>query len=193
MTVANDPIALLARALDQAGAIISRVRPDQATLPTPCRAWNVRALVNHVVHDVQQFTAMAHGGQWAQQDTYVIGDEWTGAYRQAAASLLAAWQREGALEGTVQLPFGEFPATWRVNQQIADLAVHAWDIARATGQSTNLDDELGQLSLDWARQNLKPQFRGEEVSGRAFGPEVFVPEDAPLYDRLAGFFGRNPH
>ena len=30
----------------------------------------------------------------------------------------------GALEQTVRLPFGEFPATWCVGQQIADLAVH---------------------------------------------------------------------
>jgi hypothetical protein len=27
-------------------------------------------------------------------------------------------------------------------------------------------------------------------SGRAFGPEVPVPDSAPLYDRLAAFFGR---
>jgi len=41
--------------------------------------------------------------------------------------------------------------------------------------------------LDWARDNLKPQFRGQ-----AFGPEVPVDPDAPLYDRLAAFFGRDP-
>jgi hypothetical protein len=40
-------------------------------------------------------------------------------------------------------------------------------------------------------QNLKPQFRGDEESGRAFGPKVPVPDDAPLYDRLAAFFGRD--
>ena len=103
-----------------------------------------------------------------------------------------AWQREGALDGTVRLPFGEVPATWLVNQQIADLAVHGWDIARATGQSTDLDPELGQVALAWARENLQPQFRGAEGSGRAFGPEVPVPDSAPLYDRLAAFFGRDP-
>ncbi|MDQ6674034.1 MAG: TIGR03086 family metal-binding protein [Chloroflexota bacterium] len=192
MTVASDPIALLSRALDQTGALVARVRPDQARLPTPCRAWDVRALINHVVHDVQQFTMMARGGQWAAQDTDVIGDDWAGAYRQAAIALLAAWQQEGALDGTVQLPVGEVSGEWRVSQQIADLAVHGWDIARATGQATNLDPELAQVSLAWARQNLQPQFRGAEGSGRAFGAEVVVPEDAPVYDRLAGFFGRDP-
>jgi hypothetical protein len=36
------------------------------------------------------------------------------------------------------------------------------------------------------------QFRGDEASGQSFGAEVAVADDAPLYDRLAGFFGRDP-
>jgi uncharacterized protein (TIGR03086 family) len=188
----GDPVDQLTRAVDQAGAIISRVRPDQAALPTPCRSWDVRALVNHLVHDVQQFTAMASGGTYQKDDTDVIGEDWVGAYATAADALLKAWRREGALDRTVQLPFGEMPATWSVGQQIADLVVHGWDLAKATGQSTELDPELGQLALDWGRENLRPEFRGDEASGRVFGPEVSVPNDAALYERLAAFWGRDP-
>jgi uncharacterized protein (TIGR03086 family) len=183
---------LLERTLAQTGAIIARVRPDQATLPTPCASWDVRTLVNHLVHDVRQFTKMAQGGRYEPDDADVIGDDWAGAYREAASSLLAAWRRPGALDRTVRLPFGEVPASWSVGQQVADLAVHGWDVAKATGQPTDLDPEVGQFSLDWGRENLKPQFRGDEASGKSFGPEVAVPEDAPLYDRLAACFGRDP-
>ena len=189
----RDPVALLSRALDQTGAIIARARPDQATMPTPCRSWDVRALVNHVVQDVRQFTAGASGQdqQW-EDDSDVVGDDWAGAYREAADELLAAWRREGALDRMVKLPFGEVPAVWQVGQQITDLAVHGWDVAKATGQPTDLDPQVGQLALDWGGENLKPQFRGDEASGRVFGTEVPVDADAPLYDRLAGFFGRDP-
>ena len=183
---------LLERTLQQTGAIIARVRPEQATLPTPCASWDVRALVNHVVHDVRQFTEMAHGGRYEPSDADLIGDDWAGAYRGAASGLLAAWRRPGALDRTVRLPFGEVPAGWSVGQQIADLAVHGWDVAKATGQPTDLDPEVGQLALDWGRENLTPQFRGDEASGQSFGPEVAVPDDAPLYDRLAAWFGRDP-
>ncbi len=193
MTAASDPIARLTRALDQTGAIIARVRPEQAALPTPCRAWDVRALVNHVVQDVRYFTAMVSGAPRELDDADDVGDDWAGAYRAAAGALLAAWGREGALDGTVQLPFGPMPAAWCVGQQISDLVVHGWDIARATGQPAELDSELGQEALQWARQNLQPRFRGDEESGYAFGPEVTVPDDAPLHDRLAAFFGRTPH
>ncbi|HEX9344000.1 MAG TPA: TIGR03086 family metal-binding protein [Actinomycetota bacterium] len=190
---ARDPIALLSRALDQAGVIIAKVSPDQAALPTPCRSWDVRALVNHVVQDVRMFTASAGGAAWQPGDEDLIGDDWTGTYQHAAEALLGAWQAPGILDRTLRLPIGEVPASWSVHQQVTDLAVHAWDVAKATGQPTNLDPEIGQLSLDWAKRNLAPQFRGDEASGKAFGDEVPVPDDAPLYDRLAGFFGRDPN
>jgi uncharacterized protein (TIGR03086 family) len=189
---ADDPLTLLARALDQTGDLIDRVTLDQAALPTPCRSFDLRALVNHVVLDLHGFTVAAGGGTFDRRDEDVIGDDWAGAYRAAAGGLLAAWRAPGAMDRTVQLPAGEVPATWQVGQVIADLAVHGWDVAKATGQSTALDPEVGRYALDWGRRALQPRFRGDEASGRAFGPEVPVPDDAPLYDRLAGFFGRDP-
>ena len=82
---------------------------------------------------------------------------------------------------------GELPVTFMVGQHLADVAVHAWDLAMATHQSTKLDPEVAKVALDWARGALKPEYRGQ-----AFGAEVEVPENAPIYERLAGFFGRNP-
>jgi uncharacterized protein (TIGR03086 family) len=187
-----DPIDRLSRALDQTGVIISRVGPEQATLPTPCSAWDVRALIDHLLHDLRQFTARASGVTPDPEDNDAIGDDWTGPYREAADRLLSAWRARGVLDRTVELPMGEVPATWILGQHIADVVVHGWDLAKATGQSTDLDPELARFSLDWARESLKPEFRGPEESGRSFGPEVPVAADAPLYDRLAGFFGRDP-
>jgi uncharacterized protein (TIGR03086 family) len=188
MPSADEHVELLSRAVDQTEAIIARVEPEQASLPTPDSGWDVRDLVEHVVVDVRKFTNRASGSGSAEQDVPGgIGEDWTRSYREASDALLAAWRRDGALEGMVELPFGEFPPTWFVGQQVTDLVVHGWDLARATGQPTDLDQELGQFSLDWGRENLRPEFRG-----RDFGPEVLVPEDAPLYDRLAAFFGRDP-
>jgi uncharacterized protein (TIGR03086 family) len=189
MTSDTDRVDELSRAVDQTEAIISRVRPDQAAQPTPCDPWDVRALVGHVVHDVRQFTARARGGETNTEESRTpdIGDDWVGAYRQAADSLLGAWRKEGAVERTVELPFGTVPATWFVGQQLADLVVHGWDIAKATGQSTELDPELGRFALEWGKENLRPQFRGKE-----FAAEVPIGDEAPVHDRLAGFFGRDP-
>jgi uncharacterized protein (TIGR03086 family) len=70
--------------------------------------------------------------------------------------------------------------------------VHAWDLRTATGQTRHLDPQLAETSLAWGRTVLRPEYRGDEASGKAFGPEVTVPDDAPSYDRLAAFYGRHP-
>jgi uncharacterized protein (TIGR03086 family) len=178
---------LLGRALDQAGGLIERIRPEQASLPTPCSGWDVRALVNHIVYDVHGFANMLRGQPRGSPDADLIDDDWSGAYRVAAAALLDSWGQRGTA-GTLELPIGTFPVAWAIGQHLADVAVHAWDVAHATHQSmADLDSEVAKVALDWAHENLKPQFRGQ-----AFAPEVPVPQTAPIYDRLAAFFGRDP-
>src|SRR5262249_61761810 len=87
---------------------------------------------------------------------------------------------------------GPPPPSWSLGLQTADLVVHAWDIARATGQPANIDPDLAGFALEWGRANLKPEFRGDESAGQSFGMEIPVPDDAPIDDRMAGFFGRDP-
>lgn len=183
---ASMSIEVLQRADDQLRQIISQVRSEQARLPTPCAEFDVRALTNHVVYDVQVFKAMITGGQRGSPDVDLLGDDWLAAYTTSADSLLSAWRTRGT-DGTLTSRLGELPATWALGQHASNLIVHAWDLARATGHSSELDPELAEAALAWGRENLKPQFRGQ-----AFAPEIQVPEDAPAYDRVAGYFGRTP-
>jgi uncharacterized protein (TIGR03086 family) len=179
--------------LDQAGEVLAGVCDDQQALPTPCRSWTVAQLGDHLVHDLHQFTLTATGGKpdWSEPAPVVTQDR-AAVFRKGAADLLDAWRRAGDLTGTITLPgMGEVPARFPVDQQTAEFAVHAWDLAKATGQSTDLDPEVGQVSLRWIRATLRPQFRAEETDGGAFGPEVSIADDAPLYDRLAAFAGRH--
>jgi uncharacterized protein (TIGR03086 family) len=89
-----------------------------------------------------------------------------------------------------RLPGGaRAPLRSRADQQIAELAVHGWDLVAATGQRADLDPALAEHALRWCRQMLRPEFRGP---GRAFGPEVAASPDAPAYQRMAGWFGRDP-
>jgi uncharacterized protein (TIGR03086 family) len=188
----NEPVSLLARALDQTGKVLAGVHRDQAGLPTPCRSWTVGQLVDHIVHDLRQFTAMASGGSadWSAPAA-PAGEDWLGAYRKGADELLSTWRSAGDLSGTTELPgLGEVPARFPVDQQVAEFTVHAWDLNRATGSRVDLDPELAEAALGWMRTAMAPQFRGSEEDGKSFGPEVSVPDDAPPYDRLAAFAGR---
>jgi len=71
-----------------------------------------------------------------------------------------------------------------------DVLTHAWDLAAATGQSTDLDPEVATKMLAVARKVVQPAFRGP---GRPFGAEQPCSPDRPPADRLAAFLGRGEH
>jgi uncharacterized protein (TIGR03086 family) len=190
MTSDADTIALLERVLDQTAGLIAAIDAGQAGLATPCAGWDVRALVSHLAgQDLRNFLVSARGesANW-QAPADELGDDWAAAFRDRAAPLRAAW-RAADLDRLVTGPGGEAPLRFRADQQITELAVHDWDLAKATGRPTGLDPALAEHALRWSRQMLRPEFRGPD---KAFGLEVPVPDDAPAYDRLAGWFGRNP-
>jgi uncharacterized protein (TIGR03086 family) len=190
MTSNADTIALLERALDQTAGLIAPIDASQAGLATPCAGWDLRALVSHLAgQDLRNFLVSARGesADW-QTPADEIGDDWAAVFRDRAESLRAAW-RAADLDRLVAGPGGEAPLRLRADQQITELAVHDWDLAKATGQPTRLDPALAEHALRWSRQMLRPEFRGPD---KAFGVEVPVPEDAPVYDQLAGWFGRDP-
>lgn len=95
------------------------------------------------------------------------------------------------MDRTMTLPFGKLPGSAFVWIASIDVFSHGWDLAKATGQPTDLAPGLAAQLLDRARAALPDSMRGEE--GKAsFGPRVEVSDSAPVADQLAGFLGRQP-
>ena len=69
----------------------------------------------------------------------------------------------------------------------ADVFMHSWDLARATGQAVRLDEDFAATLLD----GMRPIEDVLRSSGQ-YGAPVPVPDDAPVVDRLMGFIGRDP-
>ena len=191
MTSDADTVALLERALDQTAELIAAIEPGQAGLATPCAGWDVRTLVGHLIgQDLRNFLVSARGeaADW-QAPADEIGEDWAAAFGDRAEPVRAAW-RAADVDRLVTGPGGEAPLRFRADQQITELAAHDWDLAKATGQvSAELDPALAEHALRWSRGMLRPEFRGPD---KAFGVEVPVPDGVPVYDRLAGWFGRDP-
>jgi uncharacterized protein (TIGR03086 family) len=187
-----DTLALLQRALDRTQSVIAAIKPDQDDLPTPCSEWNVRQLVAHLApRGLRNFTLSARGEMpdW-RAPAEEPGEDWAAAFAAGARELMETWN-EADLDRPVPIPGGEAPLRGRADQQLAEVAIHGWDLARATGQPLDLlDPDVARHALSWSQRMLRPEHRGP---GRAFGLEVAVPEDAPVQDRLAGWFGRDPH
>jgi len=173
---------------------LSQIRPDQWGAPTPCAEWDVRSLLNHVIGTLwlaeALFTGqaprypMAPGGLPAAD---VGGDDPVAAYAEASAAALAAAGAGDALTRVHATPLGDMPGPVLAGFTTLDMAVHGWDLARATGQPTDLDGRLAAHVLGFAEQALTPDTRAPGI-----GPALPVPADAPVTQRLAAFLGRQP-
>jgi uncharacterized protein (TIGR03086 family) len=192
MALQTDLGAAHAKALEQAGSVIAGIRPDQLAEATPCKQWNVRQLTNHLV-GANWMMSMVGRGETVDPEgrtADLLGDDAVGAYRTSSKAAAEAFASAGALERSWVLPFAEVPGAVARNIHIMETVTHTWDLAKATGQTANLDPELGEVAYGVATGLVQPQFRND--AGDPFGGEVNVPTAAPVYQRLAGFLGRNP-
>jgi len=79
-----------------------------------------------------------------------------------------------------------------------DLPQHGWDLARATGQDDTIDardvERLWSITTAIPSEMME-KYRTPGAFGpgiEVFGPEVKVPDSAPLQHRLLGLIGRDP-
>lgn len=171
-------VRVLGRALDQAGDLLDHVHEDVLDRPTPCAEWDVATLADHLVADPTNFLAMMRGEQpdWTAPGPRVT-EGWGAQFRNAADDLIHAWHQVDRRGEEVGVP-PEF--------QVAEFAVHAWDLASALGRPTaELDTEVAETALAFLRANLTPEMRGH-----AFGAEQAAPRGAGPYEELASFAGR---
>jgi len=178
------------RALEATTAIVANVDAAQFGAPTPCAEFDVRALLNHMVVGNYRFAKIACGEPAEAvplTGDYVHDDALT-SYRESAAAVSEAWRAPGALERTARLPIGDFPGTFALGIHTVEAIVHGWDLAKATGQPTELDPELYEVA--WRNsKDIDESFRG---SGRPFGPVVPAPPGASETDKLMAWLGRRP-
>ncbi len=105
-----------------------------------------------------------------------------------ADDLAAAWGEEGAMEGEVSFGAGVLPSERAAAFTLLELTVHAWDLAKATGQTHVRDPGTEQLAAGITAQAAGPNGR----EGGFFGPEVPVSEEASAWHRALGQAGRGP-
>ena len=178
----------LDQALQGTLAILTKVQRSDLDAPTPCASWDVRALVNHFIGTTRWWAATIAGDDDVADADYAAGD-FVAAYEESIRIAVAAFGADGALDKTVRLPFGEFPGAVLRDLATMEQFTHGWDLARATGQSTDLDPGLADGLLSQARLAITDAFRGPD--GQAlFGPARPVPAGRGPADQLAAFLGR---
>ena len=184
-------VDLYERALQNAGKVVHNTRPEQLSDPTPCTNWDVRALLNHLVGGC---TAIASGANGEKFDFYGsedhIGDDYAGAFDRAAKGAVEAFRAPGAAETTFAMPWGDTPGSITFGLGLADAVVHGWDLAQATGQEVEIENEAAETVYQMTTSMLAP--KGGFPRGDQFDEPVEVPEHAPATAKVLGYLGRDP-
>jgi uncharacterized protein (TIGR03086 family) len=181
-SIGMDPLVAHQRAQETFAHVLVNVTSDQLSSPTPCSDWDVKALIDHVIAGNHRVVERA-GGQGAP-----LPEDPGAAHRASAKAAQETFAEPQALTRTYQLPIGEVPGTAFIELRTSDLLIHAWDLAIATGQPSDLDPELAEYVLTFSRQMMsRPGLRGE---GRPFGEEQPCGDERPTADRVAAFLGR---
>jgi uncharacterized protein (TIGR03086 family) len=182
--------AIADRYRKNAAAFTAKVQgvPDgRWSSPTPCEGWDARDVVRHVVDSSSMFLGFI--GRTPERRRSVDDDPlaaWSEVRDAVQATLddrtLARTEYEGM--------FGKAVFEESVDQFLAaDLTIHGWDLARATGQDERMD--RAEVTLVHERLTNVPPHMQEAMRTRgAFGPELESPAGADDQTRLLAFVGR---
>jgi uncharacterized protein (TIGR03086 family) len=176
-----DPRDQLAEVGPLLAGVVSGIAPEQLDAATPCDQFTVRGVLEHMIGGATLFTAAYNGETPQEPDT----SDPLSAFGPALTGLAEAINRPGALDQTLDTPFGPTPGDAFARYVALDGIVHGWDLATATGQSYEPDPSLVAELDDYAHQMLDPLRDGDTFTGA-----VEPPADATPIERLAAYTGR---
>jgi uncharacterized protein (TIGR03086 family) len=157
--------------------------------PSGCTGWDIRNLLSHLVGGNIRFARALRGepADWASRDAELVAsplDE----FDASAADLAAAVAGIDDPRRTVHLEAGDPPAAFAVGVHGADMLVHGWDLAVATGQDPTLEPALCEAAMA-VIERYPSSFWGP---GRFFAPRIDT-DSTEAQDRLLAFSGRDPN
>ena len=180
-----------ARAMLQAA--VAGVPADGWHLPTPCAEWNVTQVLQHAALDQGAWAAVVSGSQPSGENPVAPSGQFDGSplvyVEGALAASAPAWATISGDGGPVPtpLPSGPMPPADAAAAAALDAAIHAWDIAVATGQGSPLTPELARALTPVARSIVEP-LRQYGAYAQALEPDPGADDAAALLCYL----GRRP-
>lgn len=168
---------------------LAKAVPNEATWNnrSPVAEWTARDIVRHLVEWFPAFLESGVGISLPGGPDVAVDP--VGAWRTMSDAVQALLDDASTEDRVLVNPhIGEVPVPKAISQFFtADVFMHTWDLARATGQEDTLDPERCEMMLG-GMMPLDDVLRG---SGQ-YGPKVNVPDNADVQTRLIAFIGRDP-
>ena len=162
---------------------VEGVLPGAWTNPSPCPDWTAHDVAKHVVDTTRRVLTQLTGGDPSPPDS---NDDLAAAWQVESDAVRAALADPERAQTVVQAMGGSQPFEQLVGTLgCADLLIHTWDLARATGQDDRLDPTGIAAALDF----LEPIDDMLRVPG-GFGPKLDPPAGADEQTRFLAFCGR---
>ncbi|MFC7532987.1 TIGR03086 family metal-binding protein [Actinoplanes sp. GCM10030250] len=186
--------AVLDTALDALRHVTTAaVATDRLDDPTPCSPWTVAQVLFHAAGDQHAWASTAGAGSPPSYNPFDpphrldVGVQETIA--KAIEAAVGAWSAVDPAASTVRTPLPPVPEMAPALAAAAcalDAAVHAWDVAVATGQPSPLTAALAEQLLPAAHATAEP------LRGFAYAPALPAqPGDDPAATLLR-HLGRDP-
>jgi uncharacterized protein (TIGR03086 family) len=178
------------------GDLVSGVPDELLDAPTPCPAYTLGDLVEHIGGTAVAFTGAAAKdlgdatSQGPSGDASRLSDDWRSRIPRDLAALAEVWRDPAAWTGMTKAGGIDLPGDVAGLVALDELVIHGWDVARATGQGYDVDAATLEAVQGFVAQFSEPGM--EEARAGLFAAVVEVPEDAPLLDRVVGLTGRDP-
>ncbi|GLY86119.1 TIGR03086 family metal-binding protein [Actinoallomurus iriomotensis] len=192
MTTPADGTAMLERAIGYALGAVQGVSPEQHSNPTPCTAWNLRTLLDHLndsLDVLQQIIDTRHldgGAVPAPHDDRPTTDP-VAHFRRRATHLLGSWSASACRDRVTEIACLPVPNEIVACTGALEIAVHGWDVSRACGHHRPIP---AALATDMLR--VAPILVTEVTRRPLFAAPAPVPRRADPGDRLLAFLGRRP-
>ena len=177
--------------------LVARVRDDELGGPTPCPAYTVGDLIEHIGGLALAFRAAAEKdtsnpkvGEPPPGDATRLEAGWKERIPADLAALGRAWAKPDAWAGTTRIAGQDQPAEIVGLVAADELVVHGWDLARGTGQPYTPEPEVLGAAQQFLGFFASPDApAGPEVT---FGPSRPAAADAPLLEQVVAMAGRDP-
>jgi uncharacterized protein (TIGR03086 family) len=185
---------VLTTSLDLLRHAATRVPADRLGNPTPCPDWTVAQVLLHAAGDQHAWASSVGSSPGPAYNPFAPAKQLDGTVddliEPAIQAATAAWAGVDPAAESVPTPLPPFPA---MTPELAaatcalDAAIHAWDIAVATGQPSPLTAELAEQLQPAANVTAEP------LRGFAYAPALpGQTTDGPAATLLR-YLGRHPY
>ena len=158
--------------------LVAGVRDDQLTAATPCPAYVVADLADHIGGLALAFTAAARKSVTTSSPPSVDGSRLEDGWRTRIVGdlerLAEAWRDPAAYDGFASAGGVEMPGPVAATVALNEVVLHGWDLAVATGQEFTVRDEDVATCFTFVEPTTLPENEG--MRGGLFGPVVPVPD-----------------